>query len=355
MSGPEAARVFHRTDHLTRDTLPSTSLQVLDRRGAERLDVALEAERLAAAMAREWLLTVPRWGSLPSVTLHSGMRDVLLRTACTWAGIPLSEKTVAARRRELGTVIDHAGSFGPRGWWAWLMRARTERWARRVIRWARRRHGRVPEDDPVRKSRDSSKDALALIAEYRDPSGALLPVGVAAAELTDVLRATLVTARLVTFAALALHEHERAAKELRADPGRAARRRFAREVRRYYPCFATIGGRVRRGFEWRDRWFEPGERVLFDLHGTNHDERCWDRPHEFRPQRFADVDGGDPERAHRYPGEWAVDALLDAALDLLVRRTAYEVPPQDLEVARSPAPVIPRSGFVIRNVRLLPS
>jgi fatty-acid peroxygenase len=39
------------------------------------------------------------------------------------------------------------------------------------------------------------------------------------------------------------------------------------------------------------------------------------------------------------------------ALELLARRMAYEVPPQDLAIDRTRLPALPRSRFVMRAVR----
>ena len=64
--------------------------------------------------------------------------------------------------------------------------------------------------------------------------------------------------------------------------------------------------------------------------------------------------GGDPRTGHRCAGEWITIELVKQALRLLARGMRYEVPDQDLRLRRSRMPSIPRSGFVIAQVRALP-
>lgn len=45
-------------------------------------------------------------------------------------------------------------------------------------------------------------------------------------------------------------------------------------------------------FQWRGHRFGPGDWVLLDLYGTNHDARTWKDPGRFDPERFVGWDGG---------------------------------------------------------------
>jgi fatty-acid peroxygenase len=47
-------------------------------------------------------------------------------------------------------------------------------------------------------------------------------------------------------------------------------------------------------------------------------------------------------------------SLMMLALDWLLHRMRYEVPPQDLELDMSRLPALPRSGFVVSEVQALP-
>jgi fatty-acid peroxygenase len=163
------------------------------------------------------------------------------------------------------------------------------------------------------------------------------------------------TARFITFAGLALHEHPASAAWLRADVDRRALA-FAQEVRRFYPFFPVIGGRVRKPFTWRGHAFTVGDWVLLGLHATNHDQRLWDGPDRFDPERFltwpraesrlVPQGAGEHWQDHRCPGEWITVELIRRAIKgLLV--TDYTVPEQDLHVPKDRFPTLPASGFVV--------
>ena len=177
----------------------------------------------------------------------------------------------------------------------------------------------------------------------------------AAVELINLLRPTVAVARFVTFAALGLHDHPECRGKLLAGD-EAYLELFVQEVRRFYPFFPLVGGRVRKPFEWRGHRFEKGARVLHDLYGTNHDTRIWEEPGLFRPERFHGWDrspftfipqgGGDHFSNHRCPGEWMTFELMKRAVSLLTTAMHYNVPEQNL----SRMPAIPKSRFVITNV-----
>ncbi len=198
-------------------------------------------------------------------------------------------------------MIEGAGSVGPRKWRGQILRARTERWIRGVI-----------EEVRARRLEVAQGSAAHVIAWHRNPDGELLDTEVAAVELINVLRPVVAVARYVVFAALALHEHPECRRELAA-VGDDYLKLFVQEVRRFYPFFPFVGGRVRKEFDWRGRHFEEGAWVLLDLYGTNHDPRVWEEPRVFRPERFRDWDGsafdfipqggGDHYLDHRCAGE----------------------------------------------------
>jgi fatty-acid peroxygenase len=136
---------------------------------------------------------------------------------------------------------------------------------------------------------------------------------------------------------------------------------FAQEVRRLHAFFPFTAARVREDFEWRGYLFPKGTRVLLDLYGTNRDERLWENPEEFRPERFREWNkgafnfitqgGGDAATGHRCPGEPLAIALLMAALRMLTRHMDYAVPAQELQMAPQRMPAQPESLFIIADVR----
>jgi fatty-acid peroxygenase len=365
MMGEEAVRVFYEPERFTRvGALPQTTLRLLQDKGSvalldgeahrKRKVMFLSladpggSERLADMMERQWRARIGRWESMDRVVLFREAEEIFCRAAYEWAGVPLTESEVGRRTREFSAMIEGAGSVGPRNWYGQLLRARTERWIRDLIEKVRARELDVPEES-----------AAHIIAWYRDLDGELLDTEIAAVELINVLRPTVAVARFVTFAALALHEHPECRRKIQTDEDYLEL--FVQEVRRFYPLFPFVGGRVRNEFEWRGRHFTEGTWVLLDLYGTNHDARTWDDPEEFRPERFSSWDGsafdfvpqggGDHRKGHRCPGEWATIALVKRAVRLLTRSMNYGVPEQDLRISLSRMPTIPKSRFVISGVR----
>jgi len=369
MQGEEAARVFYAPGRFTRrGALPASVLRLLQDKGSvatldgeahqarKRMFMALmtpeSIARLADAMADEWQMCFPRWEGMERVVLHDEVRAILCRAVCRWAGIPLPDAEVAQRTRELGAMIDNAGKIGPRNCHATLLRRRTERWLRRVVRALR--HGRLNAPDG---------SALQLFARQPDPRGGLLRTAVVAVELLNLLRPTVAVARFVTFAALALHEHPEWRRRL-LDGEAEELECFVQEVRRFYPFFPLVAGRALEGFEWRGHRFARGDWVLLDLYGTGHDSRIWKEPETFRPDRFRAWDhsafglipqgGGDHHLNHRCAGEWVTIELMKRAVRLLTAGMRYEVPEQDLRIDLSRMPTLPRSGFVISRIRRAP-
>jgi fatty-acid peroxygenase len=172
------------------------------------------------------------------------------------------------------------------------------------------------------------------------------------------LRPTVAVSRYVTFIAHALHEHPHWCAEFSV-PGAPELGWFVQEVRRFYPFFPVIGGRVREPFEWRGYRFPRHRRVLLDLFATNRDPQVWRNPDRFDPERFRDwwddpdqlipQGGGDHEFGHRCAGEWITIELMKVATKALCRDVRYDVPPQNLEIRFSRMPAMPASGVVVTN------
>ncbi|MEO2095651.1 cytochrome P450 [Brachybacterium paraconglomeratum] len=360
--GAEAAAMFYDGEHFTRTAAMPPSVQHLlqDAGSVQALDGAAHRHRkraflslmTPAAMGRlgdlfeaEWRAAEAGWAG-SRIVLHEAVREVLTRTACRWAGVPLRESEVRARTRELGLMIDGAGRFGPSNWYARARRRRTERWAAGLIE--RIRAGQLLAVPGT---------AAQLFAHHVDEQGHRLPPEIAAVELLNVLRPTVAVARFVVFAAVALHQHPRwrtafaAGDEEDLEP-------FVQEVRRFYPFFPAVPGRTTRAFAWGGHRFRKGEWVILDLYGTCHDPRLWTDPDSFQPERFRGWSwqehpntliaqgAGDQDRDHRCPGEGSTVELLKRAVVLLAT-SKHEVPPQDLSIALNRFPALPRSGFVL--------
>jgi fatty-acid peroxygenase len=366
MMGEEAAEVFYEPDRFTRKgALPQTTLRLLQDQGSaqvmdgeahrhrKRMFMSLMSpesiRELADATDDRWRAQIGKWEGMDRVVLHDEAQEILCRAVCEWAGVPLAESEARQRAREFAAMIDGAGAVGPRNWRGQLLRARTERWIQDIIEKVRTRELEVPEGS-----------AAHVIAWHRDLHGELLDTEVAAVELINVLRPTVAVAWFVTFSALALHKHPECRQRLQS--GDDYLELFVQEVRRFYPFFPFVGGRVRNEFDWRGRHFAKGTWVLLDLYGTDHDTRIWEDPEVFRPERFRQWDGSafnfipqggaDHYVNHRCAGEWITIELMKRAVRLLTESMHYEVPEQNLRIDLSRMPTIPKSRFVITNVRL---
>lgn len=364
--GEEAARMFYQPDRFTRKAAtPPTTLKLLQDRGSvQTLDGNAHRQRkkmfmslmsptsiqaLAQIFADEWRSRIAGWGKQQYVVLHDEAEDMLCRAACHWAGIRLTDVHASQRARAFAAMIDGAGAIGPRNWRGMLLRSRTEQWARNLIITARSSSLAVPEGS-----------ATQVIAMHAEPDGKLLDVKVAAVELINVLRPTVAVAYFITFAAHALH-HYPACRQKLASGDEAYLEMFVQEVRRFYPFFPLVAGKVLNEFEWHDHRFTAGTWVFLDMYGTNHDPRSWDQPDDFQPERFRQWNksaynfipqgGGDHRQDHRCAGERITIELMKTAVRMLVSAMTYEVPEQDLQIDMSRMPALPTSRFVMTNVR----
>lgn len=366
--GADAARVFYSDDRRftrRRGAMPTSVVHLLQDEGSvQMLDGDAHRNRkdmflgvltsddlsLHDVFDREWRSAIGRWQGRPEVVLHDEIEQVLTRTAAAWAGVPLSEREVPRRTRELSAMVTGAGSFGPVNWWARILRNRCEQWIRGIVDRARTGDLHPPEGS-----------ALATIATHREPDGRLLDVTTAGVELLNVLRPIVAVARFIDFAALALLRHPQWRDEF-AEGREDDLEGFVHEVRRLYPFFPLIGGKVNQPFTWNGHDFAHDEWVLLDLYGTNHDARLWTDPEAFKPERFRGLTpdpytlipqgAGEHRDTHRCPGEQATVALMAQAVRLLTGAMRYRVGVQDFTVglSLSTAPPIPRDGFRIHSV-----
>ena len=365
LRGVEGARFFAEEDRFSRaDALPRSVLHSLQDAGSvqtlsgsahrarkalflDLLDAPSRA-RLRALLRDEWESALPQWRRRGTIRLHEEAAGLLTRAVCRWAGLPLDADDARVRTREFLAMLDGAGSFGPRNWWGRTMRLRTERWARELIRHAR-------ED----ATGDAPSGVVARLLEHRDPGGLALGDEVAAIELINLLRPTVAVGRFIVFAALALHLHPEWAERFR-DGDEQHLRGFVQEVRRTAPFFPMLAGRATQELDWHGERIAEGSLVALDIFATHRDPTLWQDPLRFRPERHAGPShadaliaqgAGDMATAHRCPGEPLAIELIEEGVRLLTRRTAYDVPPQDLGVNLRRLPTLPRSGFVMSDIR----
>lgn len=365
MSGPEAARLFYDHTRFMRHGAAPLRLQnsLFGKGGVQALDDEAHQRRkalflsllgreqigdLAAGVSKRLREYAGQWSSMNRVVLYPQLQEVLTRSVCAWAGVPLEENAVIRRARQLAILFDGAGAVGPRHWRSRLSRQQTNRWIAEIIERIRKGDHRPAHDS-----------AAFQLAWYREPDGNVLSSKTAAVELLNILRPTVAVSVYIVFLAHALHEHPHYLDALRRGDFHL-REAFVQEVRRFYPFFPATTARVRHEFDWNGLHFPADVRVLLDLYGINHDDRVWEVPGEFRPERFLQWDGdaftfvpqggGDHQRNHRCPGEWATIEIMKAALDFFVNGIRYEVPEQDLRVNEGRLPALPKSKFVINHV-----
>lgn len=365
--GVEAAKAFYDTDKFTREGSAPKRIQktLFGQGGVQGLDGEAHRHRKQMFMSlmspeqidalvkltkSQWHTAAKQWKEKDRIVFFQEARTVLAKAVCEWAGVPLQPNEVEQRTYQLGAMIDGAGAIGLKHWLGKKARQQAESWIGDLI--SSVRHYRMTPP---------TGSALAVIAWHKALDGKLLSEQVAAVELINVLRPTLAIGRYATFGAIALHQHPQTAKKTKDDD--TYRALFVQEVRRYYPFFPFASARVKRTFNWQDYTFPTGRRVLLDLYGTNHDERLWENPHRFSPDRFRAWDegrfnfipqgGGDFYLNHRCPGEWITITLTKATIEFLTEDITYQVPEQDLSINLSRMPALPKSRFVMSNVEIM--
>jgi fatty-acid peroxygenase len=366
LRGRDAAEIFYDQDRFYRKgaVVPRAEIVLTGRGGVQGLDhdphhhrkamfTSVVGPHTACDVANRclegWRSRVKRWSTQDSVVFYNETREVICRAASDWAGVPISDAELPRITWILSLLYEFPVAIGWRHWRARYYRKVADRWAAGII-------------DDVRAGRikPPAGSALEVVANHRDQAGQLLEPKVAGVELQNVLRPTVAVSVFVVYAAKMLHEHPEC-RALLAQGGDEYAELFVMEVRRHCPFFPAVAARVRHDFEWRGYHFPKDTRVIFGLHATNHDPKLWDAPEEFRPERFRGWEfdplsfvpqgGGDREVGHRCPGDRFSAEITKAAVKFLTEDIRYDVPPQDLSLEMTHMPALPRSRFVIRNVR----
>ncbi len=385
MSGPDAVRFFYGSPALRRaGGAPGRIRRTLfGEDGVQGLDGAAHRARKALLLAIlapeevEHLVglfvlgldeAIRSWQGMERVVLLDAFHGVLARAVTAWAGLDVPESEMPGWTGDLVALFESAAAVGPTYRRGTLARARLERRLAHVV-------------DDVRSGRrwPPAGSALERIARFHGPDGRPLDARVAAVELLNLLRPTVAVGRYLVFGMHALHHHP-GAWDLIGEPGAPGTRAFVHEVRRFYPFFPAVAARLVEDAAWKGMLLPAGARVLLDLYGTNRDPRSWERPEEFRPERFLEdgdaarasgtpvtatdaeppalsalvpQGGGDRPTGHRCAGEPLTVELMAHGLARIARDVAYRVPERDLRIDMRRAPAAPRSGFVVTDVRVV--
>ncbi|WP_337017048.1 cytochrome P450 [Oceanobacillus massiliensis] len=366
ISGEEAAELFYDTELFKRKGVVPGRIEksLFGEGGVQGLDDAAHRHRKAMFMSlmepqrlhvldeitkEQWEIAIDKWKAMDTVALFHEAEEIMCRVACRWAGVPLWAKDLELRTKDLGAMIDAFGAIGPRHWQGRRARTRSEKWIAYIVRQVRT--GNLTADEDT---------ALYQIAWHEDLNGNLLDIKTAAVEILNILRPIVAIGRFVTFGAVALYENPEKQDKLIADKEDYSQK-FVQEVRRYYPFGPFLGALARKDFNWSGYHFKKGDMVLLDLYGTNHSPKIWEYPDVFWPDRFSEWDGspfnfipqggGDFEMGHRCAGEWITVQVMRTSLKYLAGKIDYDVPAQDLSYSMLRMPTIPKSRFLIENVR----
>ncbi|SER84901.1 fatty-acid peroxygenase [Tranquillimonas rosea] len=359
LHGAAAAELFYDTDRFRRaGALPDRIRKLLfGEGGVQGLDGAVHAHRKAMHLSfmtpermaeMETLLLdklrirAAAWEERGKVEMHDALVGLVADVAATWCGLG-PEPDMTRRRDQLQSMFEQAGSAGPVYWAARLDRRRADTWARDLVDAVRAGLATPPADSP-----------LAIIADWRDAEGALLPSEVAGVEFLNVLRPITAVGDWLVFVLHAL------AVEEAPDTDDASLKRFVTEVRRLYPFFPMLGARTTRAFEWQGHAFPADRLVLLDVWGTNRDPRVWDDPDRFAPSRFEGhtpgpfemipQGGGDHATGHRCSGEWLTERMMRVAARFFVEELDWDVPEQKLDLDYRRLPGLPRGGMPLSRI-----
>ena len=294
--------------------------------------------RLARRVRKYWG-DFERWAPLGyRLPLYETSQHVLTLAVCEWMGLAIPRDNLGQLSADISSLFNDAAGRGHLN--ARRARRRLERWLSQCVVSAR---AEPQEMSPLFRQ---------FVTHQTLDGNEELDADIIAVELLNILRPVVAVSVYLVWMTHALLCHP----ELRAGLAHsdaAYRRAFIDEVRRYYPFFPAVIARVKEPFLWRGHEFEEGARVLLDLHGTNHDERSWENPHEFRPDRFISSNtdkyafipqgGGDVNAGHRCPGEGATVAIMNASLDFLLAHLPTELVSNDrLAINMRRLPALPK-------------
>ncbi|RNA69927.1 cytochrome P450 [Alteribacter keqinensis] len=366
IGGEDAAKVFYDNNLFKRKGAAPAPLKksLLGKGGAHGMDgephkhrkrmflsmmTPDRLEELKRIAIRQLDAKVTEWEKMDKVIFFNEVQEVLTRTGCEWAGVPLDEKEVKQRTRELAAMVDSFGGSITRFNAGKKARESQEKWLKGTIKAIRNGDLAPP-----------ANTAAYIIANHREMNGKPLDDHTAAVELNNVIRPLIATAYYLTFGAVALFEHPQVVQKVKEDKDNYSHM-FAQEVRRYYPFAPAMAAKVKQDFTWHEYQFKKNMLVVLDIFGTNRHPLSWDNPDEFRPERFKDwkespfsfipQGGGDHHIGHRCAGEWMTVLIMRAFFKYVSDHVSYTVPKQDLSYSMSRMPTIPKSGFVITEVK----
>jgi fatty-acid peroxygenase len=277
------------------------------------------------------------------VSLHEELVRVYGAAILAWAGIEADPDEQSKLSRQMAALVDGFGFAGASYPRAWRARRRLNRWAAGLV-------------SDVRGGRVVAPPGSALAEVARNDG---LDDRTAGVELLNILRPTVAVAWLGTCAGAALHDVPDWRRRLSMDGDPMEGYAFAQEVRRTSLFVPALAGRARRQDRIEGVEVRPGDRLVLDVVGINHDPDVWADPLAFRPDRFllhepdafelVPQGGGHPS-GHRCPGESIALSLIAETARVLAGAEYDVVSPREPD--RTRIPTLPPQGLLLDRVRV---
>lgn len=308
-----------------------------------------EEEKIGRLVKEELIKSIDKWEHMGEVVLFREISEIICYVACNWVGIYITRQDAKTKVNDFLRMIYSFASVGPKYEKGKKARKSTEKWIENIVEDVRNNKIKVGENSPLYK-----------ITFYKDTNNKLLDSKMAAIELINTIRPIVAVSTYVVFAALALHTNPHCKEKLLKNKDNSYEM-FVQEVRRFYPFTPFVGAKVKQNFLWSRYEFKKGDLVILDVYGINHDSQIWNDPYRFEPERFKNKaqdlfdfipqGGGNPSITHRCPGEGVTIKITEAVLDFLLNNIDYHVRDQDLTYPLDKIPTLPRSGFIISNIK----
>lgn len=308
-----------------------------------------DEEKLAKLVKKELINSIDSWQQKDEVVLFSELSEIICYVVCNWVGVSISKADAKYRSKDFLKMIYSFASVGSKYKKGKEARKEIEKWIESIVKDVRHNELKVDESTPLYK-----------ISFYKDVNNKLLDDKMASIEVINIIRPIVAISTYIVFAAVALYSYPGCREKLIENKNNYYEM-FVQEVRRFYPFTPFVGAKAKQDFLWNGCQFKKGNLELLDVYGINHDPKTWDNPHEFRPERFEseEIDlfnfipqgGGNPAITHRCPGEGVTVKITEAVLDFLINYIEFDVKDQDLSYSLSQIPTLPRSGFIMSNIR----
>src|SRR5690625_3772276 len=128
MVGKDAAEVFYDNEKFKRHNVApnraiqtlfgENSVQTLDGQAHQHRKSMLMSvmttdhlEKLTEITTKQWEFALDKWEQMNKVTFYEEIQEVMCRTACEWAGVPVQEDKIKKLSKDLGALFESAGAM----------------------------------------------------------------------------------------------------------------------------------------------------------------------------------------------------------------------------------------------------